>query len=489
MVERNAIVAWCVVRKTPRSGAAAQRNEMTSDRSMVATRRTLVLTPLPPLYVNHLPIIYARTETVPSVAFHRLLEAGAAAEAHASFVRAKREQAEEAELRKRFHNSSAYRTMKRERDLAVSKWIVETISKRDAGRVTSWLRVVCATNAAVVLGGAVLLARRRKEAKQRMDAMLTISLVIKPKIRKWQKKLAADKLADFLTLTLKSNMMRTAGTRARRNVGLVQRLFRSRRPCTEALVDLLCGLWVSARLFSPRHMRPPPQRPCPATTLLIDPTTVLRTVELQVKALGEKFTFQPAHVPEDFIRDWIIEQRQEYVVAYLSWELYEVYPLLLEAVKRERRRELMGDVSLVRQFCMRMKRSGTMVRYLTERGEMERVRPPPQLRRFMPGHVIDASYLVAREEYLKEAALTAEMYVKEGYHDAKLAEVEARSIAEAEAASASASASLVASLDGSASVGTGVGTAVSKPGGKAGVGAAAAFAKLKRRSKAKKKRK
>ena len=222
---------------------------------------------------------------------------------------------------------------------------------------------------------------------------------------------------------------------------------------------------------------------------MIDPTTVLRTVELQVKALGEKFTFQPAHVPEDFIRDWIIEQRQEYVVAYLSWELYEVYPLLLEAVKRERRRELMGDVSLVRQFCMRMKRSGTMVRYLTERGEMERVRPPPKLRRFMPGHVIDASYLVAREEYLKEAALTAEMYVKEGYHDAKLAEVEARSIAEAEAASASASASLVASLDGSASVGTGVGTAVSKPGGKAGVGAAVAFAKLKRRSKAKKKRK
>ena len=178
-------------------------------------------------------------------------------------------------------------------------------------------------------------------------------------------------------------------------------------------------------------------------------------------------------------------------MAYLSWELYEVYPLLLEAVKRERRRELMGDVSLVRQFCMRMKRSGTMVRYLTERGEMERVRPPPKLRRFMPGHVIDASYLVARGEYLKEAALTAEMYVKEGYHDAKLAGVEARSIAEAEAASASASASLVASLDGSASVGTGVGTAASKPGGKskAGVGAAVAFAKLKRRSKAKKKRK
>lgn len=63
---------------------------------------------------------------------------------------------------------------------------------------------------------------------------------------RWQKRLAADKLADFLNLTLKSNLMRTAGTRARRNVGLVQRLFRSRRPCTEALVDLLCGLWVSA---------------------------------------------------------------------------------------------------------------------------------------------------------------------------------------------------------------------------------------------------
>lgn len=162
--------------------------------------------------------------------------------------------------------------------------------------------------------------------------------------------------------------------------------------------------------------------------------------------------------------------------------------MLLEAVKRERRRELMGDVSLVRQFCTRMKRSGTMVRYLTERGEMERVRPPPKLRRFMPKHVIDASYVVAREEYLKEAAMTAEMYVKEGYHDAKLAEVEARSIAEAEAASASASASLAASLAGSASVGTG--TLASKGGKKkAGVGAAVAFAKLKRRSKAKKKRK
>lgn len=164
---------------------------------------------------------------MPSVAFHRLLEAGAAAEAHASFVRAKREQAEEVELRKvravysacvlatsacpacthlslrayqpspaaltsrpprphqRFRKSSAFRTMKRERDVAVSKWIIETISKRDAGRVTSWLRVVCATNAAVVLGGAVLLARRRKEAKRRMDAMLAISFVIKPKINKY----------------------------------------------------------------------------------------------------------------------------------------------------------------------------------------------------------------------------------------------------------------------------------------------------------------
>ena len=186
--------------------------------------------------------------------------------------------------------------MKRERDVAVSKWIVQTISKRDAGRVTSWMRVVCATHAAVTLGSAVLLARRRKEAKQRLAAITTIrqrgrvrtqaqlhscsciavhtsiasmtplhsalclhhpppphhhsplhtctppprahlrvksactlplkslnpptpnprfpsipfwnflaiSLVIKPKIAKWQKKMAADKLVDFLTLTLKS---------------------------------------------------------------------------------------------------------------------------------------------------------------------------------------------------------------------------------------------------------------------------------------------
>jgi|MDSY01.1.fsa_nt_gb hypothetical protein len=255
---------------------------------------------------------------VPNVRLASILDKADENRHRQNLARRRRNSAQSELARQRILRTSLTRHVVARRDLALNVWLRETLTHNKGALLRRWLTLARLSQSSSFLVNAMLVKRRAIKARNKLQAMATLTTAALRSAKRAKQRIATDQIFKFL-IDCRENrsvlMFKGTSKKTRKSVRQMQARFRAKLLCREAQLVLL------SRQFSRAVEH----------ALSLQKAEALHDGDTEMAAVLSSLSAAEVDGTED-LRKWLHQRTKEHSVLYQQWEQFAILPKLRQVL-------------------------------------------------------------------------------------------------------------------------------------------------------------